>query len=601
MKTVKTHSLELLSPAADAGVAIAAIKHGADAVYIGASSHGARKSASNTLDDISRVVDFAHQFRSKVYVTVNTIVYENELTIVENLCRDLYHIGVDALIVQDMALLRMNLPPIPLHASTQCDIRTPEKALFLQRAGFSQLVLARELTLSEIRDITTAVDIPVECFVHGALCVCYSGRCNASCATTGRSANRGECAQLCRLPYTLTDASGKVISNNRHLLSLRDFNASESLPDLVEAGVSSFKIEGRLKDADYVKNITAHYSILLDRIVSQSEGRLRRASYGETALDFSPNPEKSFNRGFTDYFLNCRKPTSIASLMSPKSMGEVIKDVKSLHNGDGISFFDREGNYQGVNVNKVVGNRIMTGRKVDIPRGAVLHRTFDIEWQKRMARPTSERRINIDVCLDNTGISAMDERGMTVRIPLEVNKSEARKKMDFSREFAKLGNTCYKLRNYTSKLSPDIFIPLSEISALRRELVNLLDKANLTTYPYEYRRLEDKSAQYPFSKLDFNDNVANSLARRFYQDHGVKEIIPAMETAKAPVAEGTVLMTTRHCILRELGMCKKEKKARLIEPLILSDGNREYRLRFNCPACEMEVIWQECCRGRGPY
>ena len=308
--------------AANAAIAIEAVRHGADAVYIGATSHGARKAAANSLDDIAEVVDYAHKFRSKVYVTVNTIIYDSEIKTVERLCRDLYHIGVDALIVQDMGMLRMSLPPIALHASTQCDIRTPEKARFLQEAGFSQLVLARELSLKEIAEISDAVDVPVECFVHGALCVSYSGKCSASCASTGRSANRGECAQICRLPFSLMDAEGNVIARDRHLLSLRDFNASALMPDLIEAGVSSFKIEGRLKDMDYVKNITSLYNLLLDNIVSNSGGCFHRSSFGKSDISFIPNPEKSFNRGFTDYFLKQRRPISIASLLTPKSMGK---------------------------------------------------------------------------------------------------------------------------------------------------------------------------------------------------------------------------------------------------------------------------------------
>lgn len=586
----KRRRLELLSPAADPKVAIEAVRHGADAVYIGASSHGARKAAANTLDGIAEVVDFAHRYRARVYVTVNTIVFEDELRKVEGLCRDLYHIGVDALIVQDMALLRMSLPPIALHASTQCDIRTPEKARFLQEVGFSQLVLARELTLPEIRSITDAVDVPVECFVHGALCVSYSGRCHASCAATGRSANRGECAQICRLPFTLYDAGGKALVRDRHLLSLRDFNASASLEKLVGAGVSSFKIEGRLKDADYVKNITAFYSRKLNAVIGASEGGFCRSSFGHEKLAFDPRPEKSFNRGFTDYFLNGRRPASIASMLTPKSMGETISDIRQLHNGDGISYFDRDGRYCGVNVNKVENGRILTGRKVDIPKDAVIHRTSDIEWQKLMQRDTSERRISLDVTLDDKGVTAADERGVLVRLPLDVTRGEARTEMDFSRDFAKLGNTPYVLREYRSTLDPSVFIPRSEITALRRRLVEELDKANLTTYRFDMRRPENLEALYPSERLDFRDNVANSLAREFYRSHGVKEMEDAMEVTHGKVERGTQVMTTRHCILRELGMCRKEKGVHPEEPLVIDNGQLRYRLRFDCSRCEMHLL-----------
>lgn len=485
---MKTRKLELLAPAANAGVAIEAIKHGADAVYMGATSHGARKSVSNSLDDIARVVDFAHIYRSKVYITVNTIIYEDEIRKVESLCRDLYRIGVDALIVQDMAMLRMNLPPIPLHASTQCDIRTPQKAKFLQEAGFSQLVLARELTLPEIKEIVNAVEIPVECFVHGALCVSYSGRCHASFAANGRSANRGECAQLCRLPYDLYDGDGKQLAKSRHILSLKDFNSSLSLPDLVEAGVSSFKIEGRLKEVDYVKNITAFYNCRINDLIKTSEGRLERSSFGSVDLKFTPIPEKSFNRGFTDYFLTSRRPEHIASLLTPKSMGELIMDINAINNGDGISFFDRNGNYQGVNVNRVEKGRILTARKIEIPKNTEIHRTFDVEWQKAMAKETAIRKIKLDIEIDDSGVTAKDERGVAVRLPLDVTKAEAKKDMDYKGEFSKLGNTPYILENYVSKLDKRVFIPRSELSALRRDLICLLDNANLTSYPLLLRR-----------------------------------------------------------------------------------------------------------------
>lgn len=583
--------LELLAPAANAEIAIEAIKHGADAVYIGAESHGARKSASNSIDDIARVVEFAHRFRAKVYVTVNTIIYEHELNQVENLCRRLYNVGVDALIVQDMALLRLDIPPIPLHASTQCDIRTPEKACFLQEVGMSQLVLARELTLPEIRKITESVDIPVECFVHGALCVSYSGRCHASAATAGRSANRGECAQLCRLPYTLSDGNGRVLARDRHLLSLRDFNASAKLPDLIDAGVSSFKIEGRLKEADYVKNIVAYYSRLLNDYIDSHSDDFERSSKGKSEIIFTPSPEKSFNRGFTDYFLSTRRPDSIASLNTPKSMGESIKDVRQLHNGDGISYFDSTGIYCGVNVNRIEGSRIITPKgPLSLPKGSEIRRTRDIEWQKLMARETAVRTLWLDITISPDNVTAKDERGVEVSLPLNVTKDQARKPMDFRQEFEKLGGTSYRLRNFSSILPETVFIPRSELSALRRQLVNLLDETNKATYPLELRRRENTAYPYYLNKLDFRDNVANSLARRFYEEHGVRNIEEAMETKKTAPVKGTVIMTTRHCVLRELGFCKRLAGRNIPGPLTLQSGNRSFRLHFNCVDCEMEVL-----------
>ncbi len=335
--------IELLAPAGNKDVAVAAILHGADAVYIGASSHGARSKASNSVEDIAELVKFAHRFRARVYVTVNTLVYDNEQEQVRRLINDLYRIGVDALIVQDMSILRMDIPPVALHASTQCDTRTPAKAKFLEEVGFSQIVLARALTITEIKEICDTVTVPVECFVHGALCVCYSGRCAASQVSLGRSANRGECAQMCRMPYTLRNGRGEVLEKNKYLLSLRDFNASHRLEYLLEAGVSSFKIEGRLKDADYVKNVTAAYRQALDRIIAAHPDKYIRSSYGMSEVKYTPRLDKSFNRGFTDYFLGNRRPGAMASLLTPKSMGEEIKDIGLLHNGDGISFFNIKG------------------------------------------------------------------------------------------------------------------------------------------------------------------------------------------------------------------------------------------------------------------
>lgn len=587
---MQKRKLELLAPASNAEIAIEALKHGADAVYMGATSHGARKSAANSIEDIAKVVEFAHKFRAKVYITVNTIVYENEFDTVEKLCWTLYKIGIDALIIQDMALLRLKLPPIALHASTQCDIRTVAKAKFLQDVGMSQLVLARELTLREIKEIVEAVDVPVECFIHGALCVSYSGRCHISCATTGRSANRGECSQLCRLPYTLRDGDGKVLARDKHLLSLKDFNASQKLEELVVAGVSSFKIEGRLKEKDYVKNIVTYYSNKLNKIISANPDLYERSSCGDSEVKFTASPAKSFNRGFTDYFLGSRRPEGLASLLTPKSLGEEIRNVSELHNGDGISFFDKEGNYQGVNVNRVEGDRIHTGRKVDIPKGAVIHRTFDVEWQKKLDKETAKRFIWVDIELDEHSVYARDERGVEVRLLLDVTTDVARRPMDYKSEFSKLGNTIYRLRNYSSRLDSSVFIPHSEIAELRRRIVESLDSANKATYDYEYRRKENPEARFPYRNLDFRDNVANSLAEKFYRDHGVNKVERAMETSGRKPGAGTVVMTTRHCVLRELGLCKRLAGRHIAEPLTMATGNRTYRLHFNCADCEMEVM-----------
>ena len=587
-------ALELLSPAADKHVARCAVLHGADAVYIGGPSHGARSKAVNSIDDIREVVEFAHRFRAKVYVTLNTLVYDSEAADVERLVWRLYSIGVDALIVQDMSLLRMNLPPIALHASTQCDTRTVEKARFLEDVGFSQLVLARELTLKEIRGICAAVSVPVECFVHGALCVSYSGRCGASQACLGRSANRGECAQMCRLPYDLVNGDGAVVERGRHLLSLRDFNASERLPELVEAGVSSFKIEGRMKDASYVANVTAAYRRMLDAVIDANPDKYCRASYGSVELDFEPDLCKSFNRGFTEYFLSSRRPAQMASLYTPKSLGEPITDISVLNNGDGIGFFNSKGEYEGTAVNGVDRGRLITARQVNIPKNAMIYRTFDREWENRMAHDRTTRRIAVDIRLTDTYAEAVDERGMRVGVPMPEVRDVAVKPQEMRRQFEKLGNTIYRLRNFETQIAPEVFIPNSMLADTRRRLIEALDSANEATYSYDRRRPENRDSVYPEKQLVASDNVANALAREFYLSHGVEKIEPALEISKSKERKSShVVMTTRYCLRRELGCCLKEGKgssSRYKAPLTIVSGNNRFELRFDCARCEMQVI-----------
>ncbi|MDE7345296.1 MAG: U32 family peptidase [Muribaculaceae bacterium] len=586
-----SRQLELLAPAGNPDIAMEAILHGADAVYMGATSHGARRNAANSIDEVKRVVEFAHIFRAKVYVTVNTIIYEKEISQVESLIEQLYNIGVDAIIVQDMGILRMSIPPIELHASTQCDIRTPEKARFLQDVGFSQLVLPRELTLDEIRKMKEAVSIPLESFVHGALCVSYSGRCHASFSTCGRSANRGECAQLCRLPYVLSDSRGNVICRDKHLLSLRDLNTIDILPHLIEAGISSFKIEGRLKEAAYVKNTVASYRNAIDGYIKKHGDRFTRSSLGTSDIAFSPELSKSFNRGFTHYFIDNRRPHGIISPDTPKSLGEIINDPVELNNGDGISFFDGKGRYTGAMVNGVDGKRIITSKPTDIPKGAQIHRTFDRIWYKELQRPTALRKIGVSFKLDDTGLSASDERGCRIRIPLNCTRDEAKRPQDYSPIFSKLGNTPYRLESFKSELDASVFIPAGEMTELRRQAIAALDTSNRTTYPYRYRRKENHNTEYMTETLDYRDNVANSLAECFYRDHGVKKIEPALEVSKPSARMNRRVMTTRHCILRELGLCKKEKGlGKFSEPLFLQSGKDRFSLEFNCKDCEMHVI-----------
>lgn len=593
----RPRKIELLAPAANASIAKEAVLHGADAVYIGPPSHGARKGASNSIEDILSAIEFAHQYGAKVYATVNTIVFENELKDVERLVWDLYRIGTDALIVQDMSLLRLDLPPIALHSSTQCDTRTVEKARFLDDAGFSQIVLARELTLNEISEISRSVNVPVEVFIHGALCVSYSGRCHASQAVCGRSANRGECAQICRLPYNLIDDNGKTIIKDRHLLSLKDFNASHQLHELLNAGVSSLKIEGRLKEMSYVKNVVAYYRRELDKIIKESNGKFIRSSYGRSEISFTPDLYKSFNRGFTEYFLVNRRNKDITSPLTPKSMGEPIRDINALHNGDGISFFNKYNEYEGVKINKVENGRIIGNKPFVLPKDQIIHRTFDVRWDKLLNKPSAKRKLWLDVELDSNSLKALDEKGNSVIIRLDADIQEAKSPRDIRKDFDKFGNTLYSLRNFKANFNTDIFIPASQLAEARRKLLKALENSSKINYRYDLRRKENKNALYPIAELDYRDNVANSKAREFYFSHGVTKIEKAMETEQRigdRKKRGVrVVMTTRHCILRENGRCLRETPAAKRDfklPLSLRSMRNTFLLDFDCSRCEMLLL-----------
>ena len=597
--------IELLSPAKNADTAIAAIQHGADAVYIGPDRFGARSSAGNSVADIAHAVEYAHKFNARVYATVNTILLDNELRDAERLIHELYKINVDALIVQDMGVLRLDLPPIALHASTQCDTRTPEKAKFLESVGFSQIVLARELTEEEITAIHEATTMPLEYFVHGALCVSYSGRCHASCAMRGRSANRGECAQLCRLPYDLTDSHGNTIIRQKHLLSLRDFNQADRLERLLAAGVSSMKIEGRLKDAGYVKNVTAAYSQMLDRICKNHPDLYRRRANGHCTYAFEPNVAKSFNRGFTHYFFDSRRDVGrMSSPDTPKSVGEPLGKVKAVRgnsiavdtkqtiaNGDGIVYF-ADGNLNGFRANSVMGHTIVPFEKVRIKTGTMLFRNYDKAFNDRLESDKSaERQIDIDIrCWAVAGGIATeisDSRGhsATVRHNIELqaaktDQTEARRKV-----FAKLGSTCYTLRNLDLGDTATLFVPASVLTTIRRDAVAALDRSIHISHTYDYRRKEEQ-ATYPTSRLTYADNVANCLARKFYEEHGVTAIEHAMELRGAET--GDILMTTRFCLRREYGCCLRTPGGKQWpRDLSLTSGNITMAVEFDCANCQM--------------
>jgi len=616
MKEILPRKLELLSPARDEATALAAINAGADAVYMGGPSHGARAAATNTVESISRVCEYAHRFRVRVYVTLNTLVYDSEIAAVETLVSDLYKAGVDALIVQDMALLRMKIPPIALHASTQCDTRTPEKARFMQDIGMSQIVLPREMTLDEIRAVAAQVSVPLEAFCHGALCVCYSGDCRASLVCGGRSANRGECAQICRLPYDLIDSDGNVIVAGRHLLSLRDLNRLDSLEEMAQAGVSSFKIEGRLKNIAYVRNVTAAYSDALDALCRAHPDKYVRASAGVSSRTFTPDLDRAFNRGFTSYFLDGLRAGAgqLASMLTPKFTGRKIGTVTSaagnrvrvrlnveVNNGDGIGWFDARGRLHGVRVNKVVSaDTLITLENVDITPGTELYRNYDIAYERRLQATADARLLTLDMTLRLApGRVVLDitdpARQLQVSAAVDYEYQSSRTSQDDTRRqvVTRLGGSIYTVGNYSDECG-DAFIPRSVLAALRRQALDDLDAAARATYPVALRRDELAGAKVPATELTFHDNVANGKARGFYMSHGAVKIAPAMEIDMPSPSQSVHVMTTRYCLRGELGACLRSSSAgKLPAELFLrpTSGNmqRLLALKCNCDSCTMTV------------
>lgn len=630
--------LELLAPARDAETARAAILCGADAVYIGGPHHGARASAANSIEDIKALVDFAHRYRVRVYVTLNTLVYDSEIAAVERTVRELYAAQVDALIVQDLGTLRMNIPPIALHASTQCDARTPAKARFLQDAGMSCIVLPREMTLDEIREVSAKVSVPLEAFVHGALCVCYSGDCRASLMNGGRSANRGECAQICRVPFDLTDGDGNVLIANRHLLSLRDLNRIGHLADLADAGISSFKIEGRLKSPDYVMNTVAAYSAALDALCVSRPDEYCRASCGVSDPGFHPDLDKTFNRSYTTYFTTTTRPAahSLAQHRTPKWTGFPVGIVRAtlprrltlslssgvtLGNGDGLGYFDAAGQFRGFRANKVeeVQQGLWSVNVLDadiLPaKGTKIYRNTDAAFDAtiRAARPS--RTIGVEATLEahpvpgaedkvRISLSLSDVRGCSCSASIDTDRIEARSPQREARlkTLSRLGDTIYTLRYLEDNLG-DIFIPASTLTTLRRRATDLLTHTAAATYPLQLRdlRKSDKDASalqsagsdYPPRHLTFHENVANRLAEDFYRSHGVETIEYAAEVVPPSSAEPMRVMTTRYCLRRELGACLRTPDGcRLPFSLVLRPVNprlRPMQVDFDCAECRMHL------------
>ena len=633
------HELELLAPARDVEIGRQAILHGADAVYLGGPVFGARANAANSVADIAKLVEFAHRYHARIFTTINTILHDAELEEARRLVWQLYDAGVDALIIQDMGLLEMDLPPIQLHASTQCDIRTVDKAKFLADSGFSQLVLARELTVEEIAAVHAAVgdSATIEYFIHGALCVAFSGQCYISHAETGRSANRGDCSQACRLPYTLTDQSGAVVAFDKHLLSMKDNNQSGNLEHLIDAGVRSFKIEGRYKDMAYVKNITAHYRILLDEIMEQ-RGEFTRASSGTTRHYFRPDPDRNFHRGSTDYFASGRK-IDIGAFDSPKFIGQPIGHVVAvndksidiqtsdeLNNGDGLNFM-RKREVVGLHVNRAEklhskGSGENSGQSVyrvfpkdpinsygGLKAGLPMHRNRDHAWDMALTKESAERRIGLwltltewmegDV-LKGLQLSLTDEDGIASTAQVEMNlelAKQAETAVDsIKTHLGKLGGTDFSALGLNVHLSQPWFVPASVLNGMRRDAIEALNAARLAAWQRPARKAPVQPyVEYPEKSLSFLANVYNDKAREFYKKHGVQMIAAAYEAHEE--AGEVPVMITKHCLRFSFNLCPKQAKGVKgvqgqvkAEPMVLVNGDQKYTLKFDCKPCEMHIM-----------
>lgn len=611
--------LELLSPAKDLECGIAAINCGADAVYIGAPSFGARSGAGNSIEDINKLIEYAHKYWAKVYVTVNTIIYDDELEEVHLLINKLYEIGADAIIFQDMALLEMELPPIQLYASTQTHNYEIERIKMLDSAGIKRIILARELTLDEIRAIKNEINAELEFFVHGALCVSLSGQCYMSHELTGRSANRGECAQNCRMPYSLIDAGGKTLIENKHLLSLRDLNLSEYLNDLVSAGVTSFKIEGRLKDASYVKNITAFYRAQLDDIINNNPD-YEKASSGYSVISFEPDPEKTFNRGYTSYFINDRSD-KVSSHDSPKSTGKylgkvtetgkeqfTIGTVDKITNGDGICFFNHSGELLGMNISRAEGQTVFTKDLLGIKKGTKIYRNFDHAFDKELNKE-SYRKISVNLFIEesDTGISieVIDADNVTAKINFETTKEIAENPIqaeeNIKKQFSKSGDTIFSINEVKIKINKILFFPVKLLNQMRRTVLSELENQRLKTRKIDLREKTAPSellinnnldnnlvSKSQLVEIDYKSNVVNKLSESFYNKLGFNKIEPGFEKQKD--FSGKVVMTCKYCIKDELGLCPFDTDKRVDEPLFLVNESRKYLLNFNCKDCLMEII-----------
>ena len=606
--------IEILAPAKDLLHGMAAINSGADAVYIGAPQFGARSNAHNSIEDVAALVNYAHLYHAQVFVVMNTILYDNELETCRQMIWELYHIGVDALIIQDMAIMEMELPPIVLHASTQANNRDPKNIKFLADAGIKRVVLARELNLHQIKEISEATDVELEFFVTGALCVSFSGNCYMSVANGERSANRGSCAQNCRLPYNLIDGHGETLIKNSHLLSIKDFDVTDQIPNLIEAGIVSFKIEGRLKDMVYVKNNVSFLRKKIDAFLEQNPN-YTKASSGKCTFTFDSELNRTFNRGYTDYFVNERHQ-SIGSWESPKSKGQYIgKLIKTignsyeiengelLNNGDGLCFINENNEADGIYVNKAENGIIYPNVLKEIKDGTFIYRNNDAAFIKIVEREDSAvRKISTTLVLTENEngfeLTATDEDGYISNVLLEHAKEPTKNNLsivdNIKTQLAKTGFTPYTADEITIQFSDHWFLPISKINEMRRTVYEQLTEIRLANYKREEHQIVKTDHPFPVNQLDFTYNVANKMARKFYERHGVTEIEKAFELQWDPGKSR--VMTTKYCIKYELERCPKyhpeHRDKKVKEPLVLKQGELEYKLKFNCKPCEME-IWEK--------
>lgn len=599
--------LELLAPAKDLDHGMAAINHGADAVYIGSPKFSARKAAGTDIDQIENLAKYAHLYSARVYVALNTILYDSELEEAQKLIKQIYEAGADALIIQDMGILELSIPPLPLFASTQTHNYTPEKVLFLEKVGFKRVILARELSLDQIGKIRQSTSVELESFVHGALCVSFSGQCYMSQSVCQRSGNRGDCAQPCRSAYKLIDAKGNTLVRDKHLLSLKDLNLSNEIPDLVRAGITSFKIEGRLKDISYIKNVTAHYRLAIDKFLNNHTGYQKQSS-GQCSFDFVPDPQKSFTRGFTTYNLHGRKE-KLSSFHTQKAIGKqvgkvlklkdrgFIYDGEKLNPGDGICFFAANNELTGFYVNKAEGNIIIPSNKVELQEGTALYRNFDLDFENTLKKSATPLKIPVDIKVkanpNELVLTIIDTDGnnSTLRKNLNGDKADNPEKSveTLKSQLAKLGNTPFLLKSFSLDVNTVPFVPVAKINEIRREAIELLISIRMKNYSRETVQTKPNNFPYPEPKLDYRANVSNKLSQKFYARHGVGSVEPAFELT--PETADRVVMVTKHCIRYQMDACPRyNNKQQLNEPLFLKDNNQTYQLKFNCKECVMEIV-----------